>query len=83
MKKKLNKEKIEIDNQLREFENLDLGEAIKNSGGGTLIVPNPRVKTSIVLDRNLIDQLKVCAKKKGLKYQTFLRLILIENIKRY
>lgn len=67
------------DAQLMEFETLDLGRDIKK-----LHVIRPRkVSTSIVLDPAMIVRLQSKGKKRGIGYQTMMKIIVSENINRY
>ena len=68
-----------IDEQLHEFESRDLGKDIKK-----LHVIRPRkVQTSIVLDPLMIARLESKAKKRGIGYQTMMKIIVSENLNRY
>lgn len=69
--------------QIEEFEKKDLGEDIKKSGVKTHKVKPRQKSTSILLPERLIKSLKEKAEKRGLPYQTFLKMILMENINKY
>lgn len=67
------------DAQLAEFETRDLGGDIKK-----LRVIRPRkVSTSIVLDPAMIARLQSKGRKRGIGYQTMMKIIVSENINRY
>lgn len=76
---KAQKHNLNRDQQLIEFETRDLGKDIKK-----LHVIRPRkVSTSIVLDPGMISRLQSKAKKRGIGYQTMMKIIVSENINRY
>jgi predicted DNA binding CopG/RHH family protein len=70
------------DAQLREFERRDLGDDIRASGAARLIQLKQR-PTSILLDPDLVRILRAKAAKRGLRYQTMLKLIVREQLHRY
>jgi hypothetical protein len=69
------------DAQLREFVERDLGEDIEASGSA--IVVRPQRPTSILLGNDLISKLKEKGAKRGLPYQTMLKMIVREHIDEY
>ena len=70
------------DPQLREFERRDLGEDIRRSG--TARVVRVRAKpTSILLEDDLMIALRKKAAKRGLGYQTMLKMIVREHLDEY
>ncbi len=69
------------DAQLREFVERDLGEDIEASGSA--IVVRPQRSTSIRLGNDLISKLKEKDAKRGLAYQTMLKMIVREHIDEY
>ncbi len=69
------------DLQLEEFEKRDLGDDIRASGG--LRVIRKTLPTSIVLEQDLIDKLRKKAAKRGLGYQTMLKVIVREHVDEY
>lgn len=71
------------DQQLEEFEKKDLGQDIRDSGIALKMVKPKQRPTSILLSEELIKNLKEKASKRGLPYQTFLKMILMENLDRY
>ena len=71
--------KLLKDKQLMEFENKDLGEDVKKSGSAMKITPKQK-PTSIFLPPALILKLKNAAIKKGIGYQTMLKIILNEQL---
>ena len=64
------------DLQVEEFESRDLGEDIRAAGGLRPI--RKTLPTSIVLEQDLIDKLRKKAAKRGLGYQTMLKVIVRE-----
>jgi uncharacterized protein (DUF4415 family) len=85
MKKPLRKEKSKRttrDAQLREFDRRDLGEDIRASRTGRLL--RKRAKpTSILLDQDLVQKLRAKGAKRGLGYQTMLKVIVREHLDEY
>ena len=71
------------DAQLEEFETQDLGEDIRTSGVRPVIVQPKTRPTSILLDAELIQQLRVKAAKRGIGYQTMLKMIVREHLHEY
>ena len=69
--------------QIKEFEENDLGEDIIKSGVQPKVVSPKQRPTSIHLGDDLIRKLKNKASKKGLPYQTFLKMVLRENLDKY
>ena len=67
------------DEQLMEFERHDLGKDIKKLN----VIRPKKVSTSIVLDPALIARLQSKARKRGIGYQTMMKIIVNENIGRY
>lgn len=70
------------DAQLKEFEKRDLGKDIAKSGSAVVIKPR-LLPTSILLDPTLIAKLQEKARKRGIGYQTMMKIIVAENINRY
>lgn len=71
------------DAQLEEFETQDLGKDIRTSGVRPVIVQPKTRPTSILLDVELIQQLRVKAAKRGIGYQTMLKMIVREHLHKY
>ena len=70
------------DPQLREFERRDLGEDIRRSGAARQV--RVRAKpTSILLEDDLMAELRKKAAKRGLGYQTMLKMIVREHLDEY
>ena len=67
------------DAQLEEFERRDLGEDMRAAGTGRFVYPRARA-TSIVLEPDLIDALRRKGAKRGLGYQTMLKVIIREHL---
>lgn len=88
MKKKKYTVKMDSDERrdpiIREFLTRDLGSDIRKSGSGVWIRPkNKLVPTSIVLSPDLIEKLKTKAAKRGIGYQTMLKIIVHEHVDEY
>lgn len=79
--KLLRKKTAGRDVQLEEFEKRDLGTDIRSSGGLRPI--RKTLPTSIVLEQDLIDKLRKKAAKRGLGYQTMLKVIVREHVDEY
>jgi len=69
------------DLQVERFERRDLGKDIRAAGGLRPI--RKTLPTSIILEQDLIDKLRKKAAKRGLGYQTMLKLIVREHIDEY
>ena len=72
----------EADAQLREFETRDLGSDLAASGTAVVVRPRGR-PTSIVLDPALVEALRRKGAKRGLGYQTMLKVIVREHLDEY
>jgi len=70
------------DAQVREFAKRDLGADIARSGSSRVVRRRMR-PTSILLDQDLIDGLRAAGARRGLGYQTMLKLILRERLAEY
>jgi len=83
MKKPVNKksERTRADAQLKEFERRDLGEDVRRSGSGKMVRRSRT--TSITLDHSLIEKLRAKGVKRGLGYQTMLKMIVMEHLDEY
>lgn len=73
---------VKRDLQIEEFERRDLGKDLEASGMGLVIRPRSR-PTSILLDENLVEQLRLKGAKRGLGYQTMLKVIVREHLHKY
>jgi predicted DNA binding CopG/RHH family protein len=72
------------DKQLNEFRKRDLGRDIARSGTAVVVSPRSRqMPTSILLDPAIIDKLKTKAGKRGIGYQTMLKIIVHEHVDDY
>jgi predicted DNA binding CopG/RHH family protein len=71
-----------IDRQVGEFEKRDLGDDIRGAGAARLVRPRSR-PTSIFLDQDLVAELRKKAVKRGLGYQTMLKMIVREHLDEY
>jgi len=69
------------DLQVEEFEKRDLGDDIRAAGGLRAI--RKTLPTSIVLEQDLVDKLREKGAKRGLGYQTMLKLIAREQVDEY
>jgi len=69
------------DLQVEEFEKRDLGEDIRAAGGLRPI--RKTLPTSNVLEKDLVDKLRQKAAKRGLGYQTMLKVIVREHVDDY
>lgn len=70
------------DGQLAEFNRRDLGRDIR-AAGTARVLRTPSRPTSILLDDDLIRELKVRGAKRGLGYQTMLKVIVREHLREY
>lgn len=72
------------DKQLLEFKKRDMGHDIARSQSGVIVRPRTRqLPTSILLDAALTDKLKEKAGKRGIGYQTMLKIIVHEHVDEY
>ncbi len=71
------------DAQIEEFETRDLGADIRASGVTPVVIRPKGQPTSIVLEPDLVEQLRVKGRKRGLGYQTMLKLIVREHLHEY
>ncbi len=71
------------DAQLEEFETRDLGEDIRTSAVRPIMVRPKTRPTSILLDKELVQQLRTKAAKRGIGYQTMLKMIVREHLHEY
>jgi hypothetical protein len=69
------------DLQAKEFASRDLGEDIRAAGGLRAI--RKTLPTSIVLEKDLVEKLREKGAKRGLGYQTMLKLIAREHVDEY
>jgi predicted DNA binding CopG/RHH family protein len=70
------------DKQLVEFERADLGDDIRTSRTSTILRRSTK-PTSILLEQDLIDRLREKGAKRGLGYQTMLKVIVREHLDDY
>lgn len=75
--------KREFDPVLHEFATKDLGRDIARGGVGVRLRRTPQIPTSILLDPALIDKLKAKGGKRGIGYQTMLKIIVHEHVDEY
>ena len=69
---------------LEEFETKDLGEDMFRSDCAVIIRPKNRIMaTSILLPPELIEKLKVKGARRGIGYQTMLKIIVHEHVDEY
>lgn len=70
------------DAQVAEFEQRDLGSDIRAAGVARILRPRSK-PTSIVLDDDLVAKLRQKGARRGLGYQTMLKLIVREHVDEY
>ena len=70
------------DAQVAEFERRDLGSDIRSARTARLLRGRSK-PTSIVLDEDLVRRLRAKAAKRGLGYQTMLKMIVREHLDEY
>ena len=70
------------DKQVTEFERKDIGRDVRKSKSVMRVAPKNR-PTSILLPEPLIEKLKEKAGKRGIGYQTMLKIIIAEQMDRY
>ena len=71
------------DAQIAEFEARDLGADIRESAAAFVVRRAPSRPTSIVLEEDLVAKLRKKGAKRGLGYQTMLKLIVREHVDDY
>ena len=72
------------DAQAEEFEKRDLGHDIVRSRSAVVVRPRTRqMPTSILLDPAIVEKLKAKAEKRGIGYQTMLKIIVHEHVDEY
>lgn len=81
--KKRSATKTKRDAQVQEFDAGDLGDDIRDSGAGRLLRRGSSRPTSILLDEQLVRRLRKAGAKRGLGYQTMLKVIVREHIDKY
>jgi predicted DNA binding CopG/RHH family protein len=81
MTKRKRTSKSKRDLQADEFDKRDLGSDIRAAGGLRPI--RKTLPTSIVLEQDLIEKLRKKAAKRGLGYQTMLKVIVREHLDEY
>ena len=74
-------DRARVDAQMKEFERSDLGDDIRRSGSGKMVRRSRT--TSITLDHSLIEKLRAKGVKRGLGYQTMLKMIVMEHLDEY
>ena len=71
------------DAQIEGFEARDLGSDIRASGVTPVVIRPKQQPTSILLEPELVEQLRAKGNKRGLGYQTMLKLIVREHLHEY
>ncbi len=72
------------DTQVKEFETRDLGHDIAGSKATVIVRPRTRqMPTSIFLAPAIIEKLKSKGEKRGIGYQTMLKIIIHEHVDEY
>ena len=79
---KMVRERTRKDAELVEFDRRDLGDDIRASRTRRVLT-RPLQPTSILLDRDLVEKLRKKGAKRGLGYQTMLKVILREHVDEY
>ena len=77
------KRKEARDRVLEEFESKDLGAAIELSGSAVVLRREPSMPTSILLPPALMAKLREKASRRGIGYQTMLKIIVHEHVDEY
>lgn len=77
------KKRTVTDAQIEEFEMRDLGPDIRASGVTPVVIRPKQQPTSILLESELVEQLRAKGSKRGLGYQTMLKLIVREHLHEY
>ncbi len=70
------------DKQVIEFKKKDLGQNVRKSRSALLVTTKSR-PTSILLPEMLVEKLRKKADKRGIGYQTMLKIILMEQVDQY
>lgn len=70
------------DKQVAEFKKKDIGWDVRRSKSAMRVAPKNH-PTSILLPEPLIEKLKEKAGKRGIGYQTMLKIIIAEQMDRY
>ena len=83
--KRKSKSKPERDLVLEEFETRDLGRDLERSNSSVVIRPRLQQQqpTSLLLAPALIEKLRAKAAKRGIGYQTMLKIIVHEHVDDY
>ncbi len=72
------------DAQVRKFERRDLGRDIASFRLATVVRPKSRrMPTSILLDSDVIEKLRVKGQERGIGYQTMLKIIISKHVDEY
>lgn len=71
------------DAQVSEFERRDLGDDIAASGTGKVLRRGRTKPTSILLEDDLVERLREAGAKRGIGYQTMLKMIVREHLDEY
>jgi len=71
------------DAQIEEFETYDLGPDIRASEVAPIVIRSKQQPTSILLEPELVEQLRAKGNKRGLGYQTMLKIIIREHLHEY
>ncbi len=71
------------DRQLAEFERRDLGRDILASGGPVQVIRPRSLPTSVLLPVELIAKLRAKGEKRGLGYQTMMKMIVLDHVDEY
>ena len=77
------KKRTGTDAQIEEFKTRDLGSDIRASRVTPAVIHPKQQPTSILLEPELVEQLRAKGGKRGLGYQTMLKLIVREHLHEY
>ena len=82
--KTTSRQRVAADPVVEEFERRDLGRDIETAGTRVTLRKHLKPRpTSILLDADLIQKLRDKGAKRGLGYQTMLKLIVNEQVDKY
>ena len=71
------------DRQVEEFDRSDLGRDITASGGPVQVIRPKSLPTSVLLPKALISKLRTKGRKRGIGYQTLMKIIVMEHVDEY
>ena len=71
------------DRQLNEFERRDLGRDIAAGGAALRVIRPKTLPTSVVLPKAPVSKLRTKGLKRGIGYQTMMKIIVMEHVDEY